>query len=130
MSDISFTQSRTVVWNCALCRAKCSLAEKDYTNSKLTYACTCGRTYTVTFGQQVKLEENRALDSIFQIDRYTGGIEVRLQWNHDKGKFASVGEDNDWSEALNTAIGYCWRVYGEEIIARIKAMPEQAQEAP
>lgn len=128
MSSIQFTQSRTVTWDCALCRAKCSLAEKDYPNATLTYACTCGRVYTVTFGQQVTIEENRALDPIFHITRFKVGIEVRLQWDHEKRHYVGVDEDNDWSEALDKAIGYCWRVYGEEIIEHIKAMPEQKEE--
>jgi hypothetical protein len=123
---ISFTQSRAITWICTLCQARCDLQETSI--PQFAYTCSCGTVYMVTFGQQVTIEENKALDRIFSIERYSGGIAVCLRWDQNKRHFEGINEQCSWSEALDQAIGYCWRVYGEEIIEHIKAMPEQTKD--
>lgn len=120
MYSIQFQQSRTVTWECALCKGRCTLAEEDFSEKRLTYGCHCGKIYAVIFDERITVEEDKSLETLFTIHRYSGGVEVCLAWESSKCRYASIDEEHGWSEALDRAIGYCWRMYNEEITAHIK----------
>jgi formate dehydrogenase assembly factor FdhD len=122
---IDCTQSRIAQWKCSVCGDSCELSEKSFPEERLTYHCSCGMLYTAIFADKITIEVDQSLNPVFVVHRFTLGLQVCLVWDEDKSCYASYmdyGQHNNWTYALDKAIGECWRTYSDEIIAHIKEM--------
>lgn len=124
MSDIQITEYRTYLWRCSICGEKCAVSGISI-GSTYTYGCVCGRIYRLTRNSEsdTSIEEDDVLMGIFSAKCFHSGIAVHLAWDEHKSAWITAGEESgEQRKALDQAMGQCWRLYRDEIIAHIKEM--------